>query len=41
MIWAIAFLGLFLVGGLTGLFTASLGVDVHLHEFIVRSYNFV
>jgi cytochrome c oxidase subunit 1 len=32
MMWVFGFLGLFLIGGLTGLFLASLGLDVHLHD---------
>jgi cytochrome c oxidase subunit I len=43
MIYAIGFLGLFLVGGLTGLFLASIGTDVHLTAtyFIVAHFHYV
>ncbi len=39
MIYAIMFLALFAIGGLTGLFLGALSVDVHLHDtyFIVSS----
>ncbi|MEX1015638.1 MAG: cbb3-type cytochrome c oxidase subunit I [Phycisphaeraceae bacterium] len=43
MLYAIGFLGMFLIGGLTGLFLGSLGTDVHLHDtyFIVAHFHFV
>ena len=43
MVYAIAFLGLFLIGGLTGLFLASLDTDVHLTGtyFIVAHFHYV
>ena len=43
MIYAIGFMGLFLIGGLTGLFLASMGTDVHLTAtyFIVAHFHYV
>jgi cytochrome c oxidase subunit 1 len=43
MVYAIAFLGLFLIGGLTGLFLAALDTDVHLTGtyFIVAHFHYV
>ncbi|REJ79400.1 MAG: cytochrome c oxidase subunit I [Acidobacteria bacterium] len=43
MLYAIGFLGLFLVGGLTGLFLGSIGLTVHLTDtyFIVAHFHYV
>jgi len=43
MIYAYCFLGLFTIGGLTGVFLGTLGMDVHLTEtyFIVAHFHFV
>lgn len=43
MVYAMAFLGLFLIGGLTGLFLASMDTDVHLTGtyFIVAHFHYV
>ena len=43
MIYVFCFLGLFLIGGLTGLFLGNLGTDVHLTDtyFVVAHFHYI
>jgi cytochrome c oxidase subunit I len=43
MLYALAFIGLFTVGGMTGLFLAALGFDVHVTDsyFVVAHFHYI